>query len=174
LPFSGSPMSTQRTADIVFVAATAVLLTLIVARLVGPFGSTEAEIEPPPATEGLVTEARDLPGALAESGSTTVVVYLSSSCRFCEMSASFYQALFSVGSGYLVHFAFLKRDSGAGDFLERHRLDQEPVFVDRFPEGARGTPTLVLCDKDGVLQASWTGRLNGPQQARLHDRLAGP
>lgn len=99
----------------------------------------------------------------------TLVMVLQSDCPYCEQSLPFYRSLKS-----------LPRESDdlqivivapPGDHnIEAYREIIQPdavVFVDPLGLPVTGTPTLLLVDRDGVIEAAWMGLLDQSREAEV-------
>ena len=71
----------------------------------------------------------------------TLVMVLQSDCPYCEQSLPFYRSLKS---------------------LPRESDDLQIVIV-----APPGTPTLLLVDRDGVIEAAWMGLLDQSREAEV-------
>lgn len=123
-----------------------------------------------------------LPGEDWARNGRTLLLVLSSDCRFCTESAPFYQRLArdAAGRADLRLVAVLPQEVGAGrEYLRRLGVpiaevrQAAPTAV-----GAQVTPTLILLDGGGAVTHSWVGKLAAPEESEvlgrlLHDRAGG-
>jgi len=103
----------------------------------------------------------------------TVLLYLSSSCRFCTASMPFYAKLASArneGDFEIVVVGSEPRESLTAYVLQ-HGLDAGGIVsVARGSFKSSGTPTVVIVDRSGRVQGAWTGLL-GDQEREVRQRL---
>jgi hypothetical protein len=105
----------------------------------------------------------------------TVVLALSTGCHYCTESAPFYQRL---AAEILKHHdtrlvTVLPQPVADG----RKYLDGLGVSIDDVRQsplnavGVRGTPTLILVDKEGIAKKVWTGKLPDSVQSEVINQL---
>jgi thioredoxin-related protein len=104
----------------------------------------------------------------------TLVMVLQVGCQWCEASAGFYQELLRANVRNAFHtIAVLPQSvSESRNFL--HILGVDVADVRQFDLrtlGIGGTPTLVLVDSTGHIQASWIGQLSPELEDGVFDRL---
>ena len=101
----------------------------------------------------------------------TLVLYLSTTCRFCKDSSPFYQRLVDKvrqDRNISVIAVFPQDEASAREYLKR-----EGIFIDNVYNysldsiGVRGTPTLLLLDESGTILNSWVGKLSAPKEAEV-------
>ena len=105
----------------------------------------------------------------------TLLLVLSTNCRFCTESAPFYQRLAQEktrrGGTRLV--AVLPQDAAES----RKYLSDHGVSVDEIRRASpgevqvRGTPTLILADHTGAVITSWIGKLPPDKEVEVLSRL---
>ena len=111
----------------------------------------------------------------AKNGQTLLLV-LSSDCRYCTESAPFYQRLTRETAGRAdVHLiALFPQEVEEG----RKYLTNLGVSINELRQaapgstGAGGTPTLILVDAQGVVKNSWVGKLSAPEESEILNQLA--
>ena len=111
-----------------------------------------------------------LPGSVtADSTRPSLLLVLSANCRYCTESMPFYKRLAElsqVRTGNLrLGVVSLQPADDMRKYLSAHGLGIESVIT--VPESGfnvMGTPTLVLVRRDGVVQRSWGGWLNGEEE----------
>ena len=116
-----------------------------------------------------------VPGVSWGESNQTVVLALSDKCRFCAESAPFYQRLareFSKrGDVRMVAVFPQKVDAG------KKYLDELGVPVGQVIQASldslqvRGTPTLVIVDKNGTVTQSWVGKLGSERESEVLSRI---
>ncbi len=111
----------------------------------------------------------------ARNGQTLLLV-LSTDCRFCTESAPFYQRLTRETTGRSdVHLiAVFPQEIEEG----KKYLDNLGVSIVEIKQaspsstGAGGTPTLILVDAQGVVKNSWVGKLSSPEETEVLNQLS--
>lgn len=111
----------------------------------------------------------------ARNGQTLLLV-LSTDCRYCTESAPFYQRLTRETTGRSdVHLiALFPQEIEEG----KKYLANLGVPIDEIRQaspgstGAGGTPTLILVDGEGVVKSSWVGKLSAPEESEVINQLA--
>lgn len=97
----------------------------------------------------------------------TLVAVLRSDCPFCERSKPFYRRL-AAREREDVQFVIA---APPGDMdIESYRPVLEPdsiVFIERGTLPVLGTPTLLLVDREGAVEAAWTGQLSPDQEGEV-------
>lgn len=101
----------------------------------------------------------------------SLVFVLSTDCRFCTESESFYKRITTACEGQkkIRLVAVLPQDVE----VSRRYLDKLGVGVDEIKQapplslGAAGTPTLVLVDSKGVVLKSWAGKVPAAIEAEV-------
>jgi thioredoxin-related protein len=104
-----------------------------------------------------------------------LVLVVQKGCHFCSESAPFYQRLVqeTVGRKDIQLIAALPQDVNEG----RQYLNDLGVHIDDVKQvnpssfGVRGTPTLLLVDKTGLVTDVWAGKLQTDQEAAVISRL---
>lgn len=96
----------------------------------------------------------------------TLLLAVSSNCRFCTESAPFYRKL-----AERKHNARLVVISPQPVAEGREYLEQLGVYVDEIKQlpldklGVTGTPTLIVVDSAGAITRFWAGKLSPEQEA---------
>jgi hypothetical protein len=113
----------------------------------------------------------DLP--LERSG-TTVVVYASPNCSYCNDSAAFYRRLLSVrdsASARSLQFIVVgaRGVADARAFVDTHQLMVDDVGEAPTPRRHRftGTPALLVLDATGLVVGSWSGRTGSSEEREI-------
>jgi hypothetical protein len=52
------------------------------------------------------------------------------------------------------------------DYLQKHGFAPDQTLSTEGPLRISGTPTLLLVDRDRIIQQSWSGRIDRPSQER--------
>lgn len=109
-----------------------------------------------------------------------VIVFVSSTCEYCERSVPFYRdltaSLHQEGKSMLVALVGQQPiNSVATDSLTAEEYVKSRGLIGAIPVrvaprdgiSARGTPTLLTYDAQGVVTGSWIGLLNPQRQRQL-------
>lgn len=116
-----------------------------------------------------------LPGMEWGRSDRTLLIVLSTQCRYCTESAPFYQRLAReqsrVGRARLV--AVLPQSvAEAQKYLGEHGIAVDEVRqVSPDAVGAAGTPTLIMLDSAGSVVESWVGKLPPDKESEVINRL---
>jgi hypothetical protein len=116
-----------------------------------------------------------LPGVDWDRNQRTLVLALQTTCHFCSDSRSFYQTLVRERA----KFGNTRFVAVLPQTVEESRsyLNELGVSVDDIRQGSlsgigvRGTPTLLLVDRSGVVSQVWAGRLQKSGEEEVLDRL---
>jgi hypothetical protein len=125
------------------------------------------------AEAGIVGKAISLPDTDWKKSDQTLVLALSTTCHFCSESAPFYKEVIQKRKGNTRLIAVLPQSVEAG----RKYLADLGITVDDVRQappsslGVRGTPTLLLVNKDGVVTSSWVGKLQPEKELEVMARL---
>lgn len=159
----------ERVSQIAFIVMCVVVSAVGIQRL------TPAAAEAPPARPGpfrageKITLHRDLEAGAAKA---TLVLGLSTNCRFCTASMPLYQrltALDVVKDGRLrLGVVSLQAHDEMRKYLEAHHVAIGSI-VPLADSGIslRGTPTAILVDRSGLVVNSWAGQLGPAEESAL-------
>ena len=118
-----------------------------------------------------------LPNVDWSKSDKNLVLALSTSCHFCSESAPFYQKLaqLKAGRGDVRLIAALPQTvTEAQAYLSEHNLLVDEVRQTSLDTiDVRGTPTLVLVDRNGTVVDSWKGKLPPEKETEVANRLFG-
>lgn len=116
-----------------------------------------------------------LPNVKWTKSEETLVLALQKGCQFCTDSAEFYQRLMQERRSGIRVIAVLPQDMhNASEYL--HGLS---VHVDKVIHAplsvidVRGTPTLLLIDKRGIVKKSWIGKLPADKEIEVIAAIRG-
>lgn len=132
---------------------------------------TAARPEPPPA----IAVGTKLPLAshvTNEGRVPALLAVLSSECRFCTESMPFYKRIAAhpaVAAGRVkFQVVSVQPVDVMHDYLRRHGFAPAAVLTAQ-ETGAyvRGTPSLILTDREGVVTASWSGALPSEEERNV-------
>jgi peroxiredoxin len=105
----------------------------------------------------------------------TLLMVLSTNCRYCTESAPFYQRLAQQKAGRrdLRLVAVLPQvTSEAQKYLNEHGVTVDEVAqVPPASVSARATPTLIIVDRTGSVIESWVGKLPPEKEAEVLKRF---
>jgi hypothetical protein len=115
-----------------------------------------------------------LPGIDWSKRQHTLLLVLSTKCRFCNDSLPFYRQLSATARTTNVGLVavFPQSESDVQQYL-----GQAGLIVDQTVQGSartvgtRGTPTLLLVDRNGIVQRSWMGQLPKRSEAEVLDTV---
>lgn len=104
----------------------------------------------------------------------TLILYVSTTCRYCTESNPFYQRLVKENSSKnLKIVAVLTQPvEEAKEYLKKQNVVVEDVRSASFaPIGVTATPTLLV-DENGVVSDYWRGRLQADKEAEVLSELS--
>jgi len=101
----------------------------------------------------------------------TLLLALSTNCRFCTESAPFYQRLAEARSrsANVKLLAVLPQElSESQKYLSDHGIIVDDI-KQAMPStiGVAGTPTLIMTDSDGIVTKSWVGKLPAEREGEV-------
>ena len=118
-----------------------------------------------------------LPNVDWSKSDKNLVLALSTRCHFCSESTPFYQKLaqLKTGRGDVRLIAALpQKVEEAQAYLSEHNLSVDEVRQTSLDTiDVRGTPTLVLVDRNGTIVDSWKGKLPPEKETEVATRLFG-
>ena len=165
----------ERSANFATIVAAMAVCFAVVRQTIWPRNPIVLPAQQPPYAAGeRLTGLSDVDFAAAPQ---TVVLFVRSSCHFCELSMPFYKALSN--SPLRKNGAFrLVVASTESPAATREYLKQNQVAVDQIvdvPLGRtkiHGTPTLLLVDRTAAVVKSWMGLLPRSGEEELMNRLS--
>lgn len=104
-----------------------------------------------------------------------MLLVLSTTCRYCTESLPFYEKLArqKAERGDVRLIAVMPQSADEA----RRYLSERNVTVDEIKQAnlsiVRGTPTLLMIDRNGVVVESWTGKLPPESEADVINRFFG-
>lgn len=105
----------------------------------------------------------------------TLLMALSTTCRYCTESAPFYQKLVNERARYpnaRVVAVFPQVIEEAQKYLDEHGVKVDEVRQAAPAEiGVSGTPTLILVSPTGVVVESWVGKLPSAKEVEVLNRF---
>mgnify|MGYP003575296088 CR=1 FL=1 len=117
-----------------------------------------------------------IPGVNYGDREQTLVMFLSSNCRYCTESAPFYSALTARRDAASVRIVAVGTEpqEALSSYLEDHSVRTDNVVtVTPGTFRVRGTPTLVLVNRKGEVHALWRGALRG-REGEVEAAVLGP
>lgn len=122
-------------------------------------------------------EKLSVPGVDWRASDRTLLMVLSSTCRYCTESAPFYQRLAQQKSGRAdARLVAVLPQGGdeAGQYLRAHGISVDEIRQsDPGADYARATPTLIMVDNTGSVVESWVGKLPPEKEAEVARHLLG-
>ena len=156
-----------RVADAVTILVGIAMLAVISTRLLGENRLSLAQDE-------LVGKEIDTLGRIDFSVATrSLVMVLQSDCVFCQDSMPFYRRLVAADRGDAqIVVAAPPYDTGIRDYLASESVTPDSVvFLESGVLPVRGTPTLLMVDRDGVVTDAWIGLLDAEGEADVIEAL---
>ena len=116
-----------------------------------------------------------LPGIDWTKSDRTLLLALSTTCHFCTESAPFYQNLQSHKPANLRLIAvFPQSVEDSESYLEKLGVVVSEVVQAQLNSlNVSGTPTLILIDKEGIVQNSWVGKLSNDEAEKVINQING-
>lgn len=161
-------MTLEKAANLAFIVACVALVSIGVAERVIP-------AEPGRAIQGIAKgQSLDVPG-LNRGATRTVLVAVSSTCRFCTESMEFYRRLTAQERRFpeAIRIAFMSREplDTLRDYLVQHKVEASATLEVPASFSVTGTPALFLLDPDARVIDGWLGRLHPDQEEDVWQAL---
>lgn len=111
----------------------------------------------------------DAPDVLPKGGARTLVVALSSACRYCNDSMPFYRELQErkPPSSRLLAISREPSTESFSNHLRTHGFAPDSAVAGVVLPHVRMTPTMILLDASGVVERVWEGQLNAAGQKEV-------
>ena len=126
--------------------------------------------------EALVGRPVTLPDVDWAQNGQTLLVVLSNECHFCTESAPFYNKMILTAAerkDLRVIAVFPQAVDEAKAYLAQIQVPISDVRqISFYSIGVRGTPSLVLVDKAGLIKDAWLGRLRPDKEAEVLQRIS--
>jgi thioredoxin-related protein len=167
----------QTAANVAIILVVLLLAGVLVTRFLLPAST------PPPVAgaenEGVKVGTKVQLADIAWSGSNkTLIMVLSTTCRFCTASMPFYQKLIQQkqgGEDLRIIAVLPQRVEEAKEYLGKHGISVDGVRQDTLDElNVSGTPTLIEVDETGSVVRSWVGKLPPEKEAEVLKSVFGP
>jgi hypothetical protein len=121
----------------------------------------------------LIGTTLHLPGVDFASRRKTLVIAISTSCRFCEDSVPFYRKL-AENTNVQTHLvAVLPQPQAVAQSYVRNSIATsiQTISAPLNSIGVNSTPTLLLVDADGKVKNAWLGKLDDSGQKQVQSQL---
>lgn len=132
------------------------------------FSQPEAEAGPP---RGLVGREVKLPGADWQAAPVSILLQISSTCRFCNESMPFYKQLMAVRQAQSTKVPVIVASADAVAVMQKHLEDQQvsvdKVLHSRLESLGMVTPTVYIVDSQGVVKRVFIGKLDSSGEKEL-------
>lgn len=107
----------------------------------------------------------------------TLLIVLSTNCRYCTESTPFYQKLTQqkAGRNDVKLVAVMPQSvSEAQRYLGEHKVSVDEIKQANLDDVyVKGTPTLIVVDRDGSVVESWMGKLPPEKEAEVINHIFG-
>ncbi len=104
-----------------------------------------------------------------------LVLVLSTSCKYCTESLPFYRRLTEQNAAERklnIVAAFSQEPPEASKYLIKNEISVDQVVKAEAAEiRVRGTPTLILTDRNGIVLDLWAGKLSPGMENEVADRV---
>ncbi len=115
-----------------------------------------------------------LPGVAWRANERTLLLVLSTDCHFCSEGASFYRRVANEASPKRIGvIAAFPQDTGTGKRFLNDLIIPITNIVQTSLDAihVKGTPTLILLDKKGLVMQTWLGRLPPELEQEVMDSM---
>ena len=156
-----------------------VAVVLVCALVAGVFIKNNFFATAPAAQQSLLGKTIKLDGVDIHASKITVLLALSSNCRYCEESTAFYQQLTTLrrkpGTEFQTVGVFRESVETAREYLTRKGLVFDGVVSHSLGDlGVSGTPTLLVVNGNGKVVYASVGLLDDARQKEVLEMLGGP
>ncbi len=111
-----------------------------------------------------------------KSGKKTLIMYVSTTCHFCNESSPFYKRLvekYSDGKNIRLVAVMPQPVEEARTHLKNLGVNIQDVYSSPLSSiGVTATPTLLLVDQNGVVSETWRGKLTSDRETEVLNKLA--
>ncbi|HUI80946.1 MAG TPA: hypothetical protein VLY24_23640 [Bryobacteraceae bacterium] len=119
--------------------------------------------------QALLGRKVELPGADWQAAKFSILLQISSTCRFCEESMPFYRRLAAARQATKIPVIVASADAVA---VMRKHLEDQQVIVDkvlhsRLAAFGTGTPTIYIVDSAGLIKRVFLGELDSSGEKEL-------
>ena len=106
----------------------------------------------------------------------TLVLYVSTNCRFCNESSPFYQRLvekYADGKNLKLVAVLPQTVDEAKEHLKSLGVNINDVYNAQLRSiGVTATPTLLLVDESGIVSEMWRGKLSNDKETEVLNKLS--
>ena len=106
----------------------------------------------------------------------TLVLYLSTTCRFCDESSPFYKRLvekYTDDKNIKIVAVMPQTIDIAKEHLKSLGVNINDVYNAQLKSiGVTATPTLLLVNESGIVSEMWRGKLGNDKESEVLDKLA--
>ncbi len=152
----------------------AILFSVVLAKFyLGQAPDKKDKTPPPPVTQNVLQkgDVLSIPNVNWRNGQTLLLA-LSTSCRFCTDSAPFYQRLSKDPGDTRLVAVFPQENSEGERYLSNLGVKVDDVEQASLGDlGILGTPTLVLVDSTGKVINKWEGALSPAVESEVIGQL---
>lgn len=123
--------------------------------------------------ENLIGKTLPLRGINWKDNGKTLILYLSTTCGYCNASVPFYQRIENEKEATIKTVAvFWQREDEAQKYLESHKIKADKILsVSLSDIGISGTPTILIVDENGLISDLWLGKLDANKEAEVLTKL---
>lgn len=165
------PKLIEVSANVAIIVVAALLIVVVVKKYLLPTKPGN----PPTASEIALGTKLSITGVDWAGNGRTLVLALQKDCRFCTESALFYHRLVAQTagrSGVKTIAVFPANLEESKQYLKGLKVEVAEVRESPFANlGVKGTPTLILVDGEGVVRATWGGKLSSEREAEVLKQL---
>lgn len=102
----------------------------------------------------------------------TLLLAISSTCRYCTESAVFYQRVVNGNTNTTIVAVMPQTADDARKYLDDQKIRVNEIRQASLESlGVTGTPTLILVDGNGIVTGWWVGKLSTSQETDVLHRL---
>lgn len=170
------PLTLERTANVLIIATALIVVPLGASRLYDRFAAPSPAGNPARYTQGEAFDSA-VPVAFGDA-QRAVVLYVSSTCKYCTNSMDFYRRLAEARAASDGRIKFIVVGGEQPDVLESY-MKTHGVESDQRLQVApgttklSGTPTLLILSRDRKVAGVWVGQLSADQEKGVFERLRG-
>lgn len=124
--------------------------------------------------EDVIGKSMTLENVNWKENKKTVILYLSTTCRYCNESVTFYQRLVKENAGNKVKLVavFPQPLNESREYLGSNEISVDRLFSDSLKSiGVTATPTLLLVNGEGIVTDHWRGKLTKDTEEEVISRL---